>query len=125
MVIPGIGWPDAGTDKAASANALTVTVRMIFTNWSPQEWGTRRVGAPPVQLLGRVAAVLGVMAFVLVGHVLAAVLAAIHALMLGRSTLLMLGMLRHRIGGSRYNGRLGGQNGRGNQSNHDSSPEFE
>jgi len=77
------------------------------------------MGAPPVELLGRVAAVFSVMTFVLTGHVLAAVLAAILALMIGRAALLVLCMLRrHRIGMSRSSRRLGGQSGRGDQCDH-------
>jgi hypothetical protein len=65
------------------------------------------------------------MAVVHFGHVLAAALAAIHAVMSGRLPLLVLGVLRHWIGGSRSSWRLGGQSSRGNQRDHVSSPEFE
>jgi hypothetical protein len=57
-------------------------MNIIFTNFSPPEWGVQRVDAPPVQLLGVVAvsgvpAPLGPVAALLVGHVLATVLAAV------------------------------------------------
>jgi hypothetical protein len=71
-------------------------------------------------------AMLCTIAFVSSGHVLATVLAAIHALVPGRlAHLRMLLMLHLRIGGSR-NGRLSGGSGcRCDQRHHMKSPEFE
>jgi len=79
-----------------------------------------------LQLFAGVAAMLGGLAFML-GHVLAAVLAAIHRHLVvgGLAFLGVLRMLRHRIGRNRSGWSLGGQSGRGNNRDHDYSPEFE
>jgi hypothetical protein len=112
----------AGGDQA-SANAPTVAMNIIFTNFSPPEWGVQRVGAPPVQLLGvsamcAMAAPFGAMTVTLVGHVLAAILAAILHLLL-----VLLG--RH-LPVSVGRGRRLRRDGRGDQHcHHCLSPEFD
>jgi hypothetical protein len=65
----------------------------------------------------------GALAVLRLGHVFATLLAAIHALMLGRLARLHL-MLCLDIGRSR-SGRLSSGDGRGDQSHHINSPEFE
>jgi hypothetical protein len=88
---------------------------MIFTGFSPLEWGAQRVDAPPVQLLG-LAAVFAGMIRVFRVHILATLAAILAAVLLHWRHLPV-----------HISGRSGlrGHDGRDHQRHHINSPEFE
>src|SRR6476659_7040267 len=129
MVMPGMGscWAAAGAASDASTDALANRIR-DFTNFS-KKGGDAVVAPPPLvcrQLAAAMLRMLRGMALMLGSHVLAAVLAAIHSLVIGRLALLihMLGMLSRGLR-CRRNSRLGsGRDGRNHQCHHDQVSRF-
>jgi hypothetical protein len=117
MVMPGMSCATAGAANEPSASALAPMSNFEVTMMSPVKEATRRTRRLPVralQLLSAMLRMIGTMGVLLGVHVVAAVLAAIHALMLRMfAHLHLMGMLRCRR--RRRRRSLSGNRCRGNQ----------